>query len=66
MVWKEEVVKNTPQQMVRIKEKRIEHMEPKFTKAKLSQESLDSFVRKYSTTKFRDFVPYTTKVGEVT
>lgn len=41
-------------------------MEPKFTKAKLSQESLDSFVRKYSTTKFRDFVPYTTKVGEVT
>ena len=39
-------------------------MEPKFTKAKLSREALDAFVRKYSTTKFRDFVPYTTKVGE--
>lgn len=39
-------------------------MEPKFTKAKLSQESLDSFVRKYSTTKFGDGIPYITKSGE--
>lgn len=32
-----------------------------FKPAKLSQEALDAFVKKYSTTKFRDFVPYTTK-----
>ena len=32
-----------------------------FKPAKLSQEALDAFVKKYSTTKFGDSIPYTTK-----
>ena len=40
-------------------------MELKFTKAKLSHDALDAFVKKYSTNEFGDAIPYTTKSGEV-